>query len=42
MLSQHLKLYRREHPEDDEFAAVHLNYKSIRVIDRIPNCFAYL
>lgn len=42
MLSQHLKHYRKEHPEDDEFAAVHLNYKSIRVVDRISSNFAYL
>ena len=42
MLTQHLKQYRRQHPEDDEFAAVHLNYKCIKVVDRVPGCFAYL
>lgn len=42
MLSQRLKDYRQQHPEDDEFEAVHLNYKSIRVVDRVPNSFAYI
>lgn len=42
MLSYRLKEYRKEHSKDDEFSPVHLNYKTIKVIDHIPSRFIYI